>query len=117
MKKERESSLGAGGRVSWVLPLGPASGLGDSKGEGRLGANEGQQEGGEALGCFSPYLLELPCPAESTACKEERHIFHHTQTHGKTRRALSCWRLSGTIFARGCGREAILMPLQLILLR
>ena len=84
MRKERESSLGAGGRVSRGPPLGPASGLGDSKGKGRLGAHEPRQEGGEALRCFSPYLLELPCPAESTACKEEGDIFHHTYTHTHT---------------------------------
>ena len=40
MRKEHESSLGVGDRVSRLLPLGPASGLGDSKGKGRLGAYE-----------------------------------------------------------------------------
>lgn len=78
--------MGAGGRGSRVPPLGPASGLGDSKGKGRLGANEPRQEEGEALGCFSPYLLELLCPAESTACKEEGDIFHHTHTQTHTGR-------------------------------
>lgn len=50
--------------------------MGGSRGKGRRGsAEKGAGQGGEALGCYSPYLLELLYPAEGTACNEEKRYF------------------------------------------
>lgn len=90
MRKEHESSLGAGaespGCFLWAQPLAWGGSRGMQAGSPRAG--KGDREGAGGLGYFSPYLLELLCPAESTACKEEKDMFHHSQEAERGRQSL-----------------------------
>ena len=58
MGKERESSWGVRGRVSWLLPRHPVAQFLAWGATQAVGGRAGV-EGEEALSCFSLYLLEL----------------------------------------------------------